>query len=45
MFALIIGYFFRIQHWPYGTEIIYSGLGIVIFSGIISAIQYQKQNK
>lgn len=45
MFALIVGYLFRIQHWPYGMEILIGGLAIVIISGIISVIQYNKKKQ
>jgi hypothetical protein len=45
MFSLVIGYLFRIQHWPYGYEILIGGLAAIIISGIISVIQYNKKKQ
>lgn len=45
MIILVIGFLFRIQHWPYGSQLMYGGLSIVIISGIISVIQYNKKRK
>ncbi|WP_046756167.1 hypothetical protein [Kordia jejudonensis] len=45
MFMFIIGYLFKIQHWPYGMQIFIGGFAIIIISGIISVIQYNKKRK
>lgn len=45
MCMLIVGYLFKIQHWPYGFEILIGGIVLIGVSGLIDIIKTARKKK